>query len=446
MKNQTRLMTLWRKTQQPGSIATLVRGASTALLTQTLSVGVIYLTQVLLARWMGASAYGTYEYVGTVGVLLGFLSGLGLSSAALRFVSEYTVQQNWSHLRGIIWGSWAQTLIVSLVIASIGSWVILRFYSSLEYSTALLWGMGLIPLVAMMRLQLEMARGAQRIALAYMPSLLLHPILFLVGAFIWVQSGRSLTSVNAIALSIIVLFIVLFLQLILFHRTLSLEVKQAPPTFAFRQWLLVSLPLLFVDGSFLILNQTDTLMIGTFLDTEAVGIYSAASKTAAWVSFILAAVNAIAAPMFSSLYAQGDRNELQRLVSTIARWMFYPALAVALGLALFADPVLQWFGSEFGAAKWALMVLILGQLVNVGAGSVGYLLMMTGHHYQCARVVGCCAILNVVLNWIGIPWFGVLGAAIATALSMSLWNIWLNRMVVKHLGINPSIASALWKN
>jgi O-antigen/teichoic acid export membrane protein len=439
-----RLASVWSRTQEAGSIATLVRGASTALFTQALSVGVTYGTQVFLARGMGAAAYGVYEYVGTVGILLGFLSGMGLSSAVLRFVPQYRVRQDWSLLRGIIWGSWGQTVLVSFLVAAVGTGLILRFYESDR--TALLLGMASVPLLAIMRLQLEMARGLQRIALAYMPTLLLYPVLMLVAAIGWVQWQGKLTSVSAIALSLGTLALVLLVQGWLCYRGLPLEIKRASPTFEFRQWFWVALPLLFIDGSYLILNQTDTLMIGSFLGSEEVGIYNAAVKTAGWVGFILVAVNAIAAPMFSALYAQGERAELQRLVSTIARWIFYPALLVALVLALFAEPVLALFGAEFVAAKWALIALMMGQLVNVGAGSVGYLLMMTGHHQQCARVVGCSAVLNVVLNWVGIPMFGILGAAIATAISMAVWNIWLYRLVVKYLGINPSIVGALGIN
>jgi O-antigen/teichoic acid export membrane protein len=125
-------------------------------------------------------------------------------------------------------------------------------------------------------------------------------------------------------------------------------------------------------------------------------------------------------------------------VSTIARWIFYPALAIAVGLVIFADPVLRLFGNEFVAAKGSLIALILGNLVNVGAGSVGYLLMMTGYQVQLSRVMGMSALVNVVLNLVGIHYLGVLGAAIATAFSMALWNIWLHAIVVKRLDVHPS--------
>ena len=212
-----------------------------------------------------------------------------------------------------------------------------------------------------------------------------------------------MTSASALALSIPILLIILGVQVVLLRGFLPQEISNVRREIALRQWLGVSVPLVFVDGSFLILNQTDTLLIGAMLGTKFVGIYNVAVNTASWVSFILVAVNAIAAPEFASLYAQGDRLGLQRLTSTIARWMFWPALLVATNLILCADPVLNLFGAEFVAGKWVMVALILGQLVNVGAGSVGYLLIMTGHQKQCATVVGLCAFMNFALNLIGIP-------------------------------------------
>lgn len=441
---QWQLLTqFWDKLQQPGMFTTLIRGASTALTIQTVGAGVGYLLQVLLARWMGVSAYGTYDYVMTISMVLAFLSGLGLSGAVLRFVPTYVAQQNWSYLRGVVWGSWWQTVIASLVLATVATPLVFHWVSDLDLLLPLILGIWLVPLLALQKLQLELLRGVRQIALAYAPSVIVYPILLMGSMVLWQQTQGMVTSAIAIGLSVLVLALVLIGQLWGFQHTLPAEVSRVRPTYALRQWLLVSLPLLFIDGSFMVLNQTDTLMIGSFLGTEAVGIYGAAFKTATWVSFILHAVNAIAAPMFAALYAQDDRAALQRLVSKIAQWIFYPALLVAIGLFVFAEPVLHLFGSEFVAAKWALMALCLGQLVNVGTGSVGYLLTMTGHQNQCAVVVGCSALLNLLLNLIGIPRFGILGAAMATAFSMALWNIWLNRLVVKYLGVNPSIIAAL---
>ena len=213
------------------------------------------------------------------------------------------------------------------------------------------------------------------------------------------------------------------------------------PIYSPKEWFAVALPLLFNGGAFVVLSQTDIIMTGAILGSFQVGIYSAALKTASGVSLILAAFNAIAAPMFATLHAQEDYEGLQKLTATVSRWLFYPSLVFALFLILFAERVLGLFGSEFATARWEMTIMILGQLVNVGAGSVGYLMEMTGHHQKCAYVFGCSALLNLGLNGILIPTIGIMGAALATAATMAVWNIWLHQLVVKHLGIQPSFIS-----
>lgn len=424
---------------------TLRRGVGIALITQSFNVASLYLSQILLARWLGVTEYGIYEYVLTIATVLSFIAGLGLSTVALRFVAQYSVQQDWGRLRGVVVGTWVQTLLISLGVALGGMGFVLGLHhrSPLAFTATLLVGMAMVPLLAIAKLQLEMGRALRNIGLAYAPSLVIAPLLGLIGIVGWVWQHHSLSSAMAIGIASWTLFCALVGQGILLRRSLPAPVNQARPIFAIRQWFWVALPLLWIDGSFLVLNQTDALMIGGLLNPAAVGIYNAAFKTANWVHFILAAVNAIAAPLFASLYAQGKQQELQQVVSMIARWMFYPALLVAIGLVAFAEPILGLFGEPFVEAKWALGALIIGQLVNVGAGSVGYLLTMTGHQNQCAMVVGWSGLVNIVLNAIGIPLFGILGAAIATTLSMSLWNIWMNILVVKYLGVNPSIWASL---
>jgi O-antigen/teichoic acid export membrane protein len=426
-------------------LTTLIRGARAALAVQVFSVGTAYVAQILLARWMGVTEYGAYDLAIALSLSLAFVAGLGLPTAVLRFISEYRVKQDWSHLRGIIRASWQQTLIASIVLAVVSTALLLGWTRQppLAYATALLAGIWLMPLMALMHLQQQTVRAFQKIVLAYAPYLILYPLLLIGLASLW-QTQQPLLSPAAIALSSLALLLVLLLQSWLLQQSLAPEIRQAQPRYAMRQWWKVALPLILSDGSQVILSQTDTLMLGAMLGAKEVGLYSAALKTSLWVHFVLMSVNAIAAPLFAALYAQGDRQGLQQLVSTIARWMFYPALAIAVGLIAFADPVLHLFGSEFTAAKPALIALILGQLVNVGAGSVGYLLMMTGHQLQSARVMAISALINIVLNLIGIRWLGITGAALATALSMILWNIWLHAIVIKRLQVHPSIL-ATWR-
>ena len=433
------------KLRQPSPYNTIARGAATALAIQILNIGISYTVNVLLARWMGISDYGIFQYASTICFVLAFVAGFGVSGAVLRFIPEYTVKQDWQHLRGILQISWIQTLVVSVIISGcLTTWLLWQnTLFAVENLMSLLLGIWGVPLLALFRLQQDTARALRQIILAFAPFQLVYPIL-LIGMSFWeLKVHHSLNSVSVLTFSLGILLILLAIQLLFLNRLFPQEIKQVNSAIKLRHWLAVSLPLLFLDSSFMILNQTDTLLIGAMSGTKSVGIYNAASQTAGAVNIILVAVNAIAAPEFASLYAQGDISGLQRLTSTIAKWMFVPTLVIASGLILFATPVLNLFGSEFAVGKWAMIALVLGQLVNVGAGSVGYLLIMTGHQNQCAKVIGICALVNIVLNYIAIPRWGILGAGLATGLSMALWNIWLNALVVKHLNVNPSIIAAL---
>ena len=87
------------------------------------------------------------------------------------------------------------------------------------------------------------------------------------------------------------------------------------------------------------------------------------------------------------------------------------------------------------AGRVALYILVIGQVLNAAAGPVGYLLILTGHERVCASVYGWSAVLNVGLNLMLIPPLGSTGAALATASTMALWNVWLSVLVLRRLGI-----------
>ena len=183
----------------------------------------------------------------------------------------------------------------------------------------------------------------------------------------------------------------------------------------------------------------DILLIKTFAGSEEIALYNTAFKLASLVSLVLIATNSVSAPLFSSLYVQRKKDELQSLVFKETKMIFLSALVVSSLLAIFSDSLLSFFGSEFSAAKTQVFILIVGQIINAGTGSVGYLLNMTGHQNDTARVLGVSAIFNLVISLFLIPSFGGTGAAIGTSLTMILWNVWMAFIVFRKLDIYPTI-------
>jgi len=93
------------------------------------------------------------------------------------------------------------------------------------------------------------------------------------------------------------------------------------------------------------------------------------------------------------------------------------------------------FGTQFTSGGNILTVLSIGQFVNVAMGSVGYLLVMSGNETLMRNSTIVAALINIVLHIILVPLAGVLGAAIASTLSLIMMNVFLAYFVWLRLNI-----------
>jgi len=435
---------LINKLRQPNILAVVIRGAGAAFGVRVLGFALSYLLNILLARWLGATEYGIYAYVMAWGHTLAILAGLGLPTMALRFIPEYREHQAWGELSGLVRRSWQIAFYTAVGFASLGAALAIWLQRSQQspYAVPLLLGVWVIPLIALMTIQQDMVRALRKMILAYAPFMVFRPLLIIGGVYLLLQLGYKLNSLFVISLTLVSLLVLMVTQLRLLWRSLPADVLRASPVYNTRNWLRVSIPLWLVAGSTLLMNQTDILMIGAIVGPAEAGMYNVATKTTNVVSFILVSANAIAAPMIASFFASNDRASLQRLVSTVAHGSFWPSLILAVGMVLFSKPLLAIFGPEFIAAQGAFIILIVGKLFEAGAGIAGYLMSMTGHQNLSARVFIWTVIINIVLNAVLIPVFGIWGAALATTTSTIMWNVWLTILAVKNLHIYPAVFSS----
>jgi O-antigen/teichoic acid export membrane protein len=203
-----------------------------------------------------------------------------------------------------------------------------------------------------------------------------------------------------------------------------------------RQLLLrTSLPLFWAAFVALVMTWTDTFLLGLWADSRAVGLYGAALRLSLLTTFVLRAVNSVAAPRFSALYARRELVPLGRLTRRTAAITTALAVPLLTLFLLFPGSVLALFGPEFPEAALALRLLAVGQFINVATGPVGNLLMMSGHEQTFRKVSVVAAGLNVALNLLLIPRYGIAGAATATAAGVAAVNLGCLVMVYRKLSI-----------
>jgi O-antigen/teichoic acid export membrane protein len=207
----------------------------------------------------------------------------------------------------------------------------------------------------------------------------------------------------------------------------------------------ISLPMLMTSAMALVIGETGVILLGMFRPEAEVGYYSVAVRMATLTSFMLTAINTMAAPKFSELYHSGNLDELFRVAKKSTRLIFWTSAPILLGLLVLGKPVL-WlmYGEEFRGAYPALAFLTLGQFVNSASGSTGAFLNMTGRQRAFRNIVAVAAVMNVGLNLLLIPSLGILGAALAGMATMASWNVaalvFIKRRHGRTVGYFPGLA------
>ncbi|VEP16059.1 Membrane protein involved in the export of O-antigen and teichoic acid [Hyella patelloides LEGE 07179] len=438
--------TLFAKEQQSSLKKRLVKGAAGTLGLRIAATGLNFLTSILLARLLGASGFGVYTYAFTWTQLLSLGATLGLDKLIVREVAVYKTKSSWNLMRGLL--NWANQIAlitsVVLILVAIGVAWSLNVGANSEQFLAFCLAMLIIPIDTLRNLRLAAMRGLNKIVMGLVPELLIAPALLivLVGCG-YLFLGEDLNAPWVILIRLVITLITLAIGMKLLYRILPDEVKKATAKYQAKTWLNSALPFMFMGSMYLIKSRTDILMLGAIQGAEVVGIYFAVSRGAQLIDFVTNAANTVLAPNIASLYAEGKTEKIQRILTKSSRTVLLTSLPIIIGLMVFGYWYLSLFGSEFTQGQNALIVLCVGQLVNVATGSAGLLLSMTGHERY--TLISRCGstLLNVVLNALLIPRWGLSGAAIATVGSTVLLNVENTIVVRKKLGIHCTVFGKL---
>ena len=435
------IVSLWL---DDGEHARTMRSALLAFSVRVVSAAILYLSQIVLARWMGSFQYGIYVFVWTWVLVLGGMSNLGLGMAMIRLLPEYRETKSLPLMRGLLRYGRLIAFGASTTVALLGL-AGLHFFGSVFAETHLLplyIGLVCLPMITLSDVQDGVGRGSGWMGVALLPPYVLRPLLVLVGMFAAHEFGWPMNAVTATAAAVISTWVTAAIQTFLVHRRFRAEVPKGPVERRPDLWLRTSLPLLVIGGAELLLQNTDVLIVSYFMKPDQVAIYFAAAKTMALVMFIHYAVGSAMAKRFSALNARGDQAALTAITRNAVNWTFWPSLAAAIGLLAMGKPLLWLFGPQFVAGYPVMFVLVLGFLGRAAMGPSEFLLNMLGQQKACAAVIASMAALNIVLQFIAIPLLGLMGAALATATCLIL-GAGLNTIVAKRrLGLDI----AVWNN
>jgi len=429
----------WYNGDGERTVARRIAGAAVPI--RVASAAIIYLAQILLARWMGRFEFGIYVYVWAWVGFLGMLSPLGVAHSAQHFIPEYRTLRDDDRLRGFLLGSRWLCLALGGTAAALLAGTVALFADDISayYVLPFMVASLALPIFAVSSAQDSIARAFGWIDLALIPGFIVHPLLIVIAMAAIQLFGGPVTALHGVIAACAALWVVGLAQVVLLGRRLDGAIAAGRRRYEVAEWLKTSLPILLADSFFILLTYVGILVLQVFVGPDEVAVYYAAAKTLVVVSFIRFAVGAASAHRFSEHHAAGEKDKLARLVTDTIRRTFWPSLALVTVLVVVGEPLLALFGPGFEDGYPLIPVLGIGLIARASVGPSERLLNMIGEQSACAFIYACAFATNLVLCLVLIPRFGVLGAACATATAVVCESILLFVITRRRLGLSAFI-------
>lgn len=422
-----------------------VRQLFSVFLMQIYSLTFSMLFTFLIARWLGAAAYGAYSFGFSWANLLAVFGCLGLEQLALREVPAYLSKNNPGLLRGLFRFSNVRVIIASVLFILIiyaGSFL-LHLPKDDVLKQGLWLALPVTPFIAMINLRAAWLRSFQLQAKSQLPDKVLRPSLLLLGGIIAYVFFRNETSYPQIIMLAIAAIIIAWMLNNWFLQKAMIAVKKDQTIEQNRSWMKMAFSLWLVNAFIYYLSQVQILILGNLKDAKETAVFTLSSRLTDLEGYLLFAFNVVMTPLIAKLYAENKKKELQQIFSR-GLWIGFlfsaPLIVVMITAPQF---ILGLFGKDFPEGREALIVLSIAQLVNYATGSAGYLLTMTGNQKTAITLLAIASVFSTALSFILINNFGKNGAALASAIVIILLNVAMSRAVYRKTGINSTLLSRL---
>ncbi|PYG25491.1 oligosaccharide flippase family protein [Pelagimonas varians] len=402
---------------------------------------VVNLTSALiLARIMGPEQYGIYIFAFAIMSLIALPGQAGLPSINVREISFRIVDRDWAGVLGIVIFTRRLVLGYSLVAGTAilaVYWFFLSDWLSAEEADAILWSALLIPAFILVNVTGANIRGLKRLLLGQLVETLFRPVLFLGFILLLVfPFGQPLDASSAMLMHACGAGFALVISLIILRWILVPKSAGLTPTCDRRAILKSIAPLTMVAGMQLILGKTDIMMLRVMRSPEEVGYYQVALQWANLALFVHQAVLMVSGPSIARAYRKGDLVAVQRTLTASARLVFLGALPLGILLLFFGEEIIGMsFGAEYIPAVSALSILLIARMVKASFGPIIQLSKMLGWENLMFGLVTVSALINVVLNYLLIPSYGIAGAAIAAVIADFFWKTALVGLAWWRLGL-----------
>lgn len=401
-----------------------------------------FLGRIIFVRFTTQGEYGIYSLAFTLMSVLITISTLGLFDGTTRYIAKFRAKDQSEYVH--------DTIISSIVIASISSVLIsIIVYLGSDYIATNIYDLpGLspvlrlllfaIPLSVLISIFVAIFRGFGESKVKIYFNEILRPVTYLL--FLAATIFLQLSFLNMVCVYVICILITFLAFSLYFVKKLPLKLKwkKLRINHITKELLVYSMPLLAVSLLLTIMSWTDTLMLGYFKTPEIVGMYNAAYTVASLLSVVINSVGFLYVPIISQLFSKNQIKELGVINATSTRWTFMFTLPLFFLFFIYPEFVLNFFyDSRYIEASIVLQILSIGFIMNSYFGMNYYTLMSIGQSKLLMNCTLISAALNILLNLLLIPSFGMIGASIASCLSFVVIEAYMTAKLYRLLNVHP---------
>lgn len=391
---------------------------------------------VFLGRVLGPGGLGTINLANQIITIIVMLILFGFPMVLVKEVAISANIGDKQRIHNLIGSALMVCISMALIVLFFSFWfgdVVIEYFFTEELFFPLIVLMTVVIFQVISRILASGLNGYNKIWQSALVSESLSLFITLISLLIYYFIGKLVNvRVVAIAFALGRVLVTIFTWLVWLqaHHFTGRRTK-----FEYKLLFNTGLPLLAAQAANIIATSVDSIMIGALLTTEDVGIYSIAFRVAFVSSFFLQVTNLVLAPRIASFYSKKRIGELQMVIQKTTGYMFVLALLGLLFVLFFGESILKIWGSEFEISYFPLIILSVGQFFNIVTGCVGLLLTLCGGERIWGLMTLIAAILNLILNVLLIPVWGIDGAAVATSSTMILMNVGGVFLVKKYIGV-----------
>ena len=385
-----------------------------------------YFSVLIVIKILGVTGYGYYT-IGLTVIGIGIImANAGLNYGVYRFVPIFIGQDNIAKVKGVIIFC-VKFVTISGMIIALGLFLFSEFISvSLYNKPDLVKYIKLfsltLPFIVLSAIIINIFKGFNVIKYKVLIDDFIVTVSKILLFLCCLVFGLGATGVimSYLASRILGLIIGFILLLKIFPNVRDSNIK---PDVNHREIISYSTPLFLSSFFTIFLNQTDILMLSYYQSPDQIGIYSIANRLSVLVFFIASSTFAIFSPAIAKLLGKGQYEDMEIFLNKISRLVLITTMPIFLIITIFSKEALTIFGKEFTAGNTALLILASSFLFNSLIGFAGQILGVMGRSKLMLINSLGASILNIVLNYVLIPRYGIIGAAMATGFSIFAINL-----------------------